>query len=1616
MRVWVFALLSLVLFVPLAFLIHENTEDPFAEINAVLSEIINYDDYEPSGIIEQLIPFSYFDVPEQEYTSVDQYFNNMSDSGAEPDNYVNVDELFNETGDTGNQTNTSEFIDVDDYLNLAYMDEVLFKIINYDDDQYDLGIEFEYMEVEEPAQFLVVLDRPPDNYYNDTCAPCSIEFVCSAISDVGLESISLYIINDSEQFFVINKTTVSGKNASASWNVEMPAGNYSWNCLAVDVNGNSTWGEKRGIIINSSFQNLTQNITANYTANETIIVLENVQPVSVLASTEPENEKINDKEHEKITFFDSFPLAVEVGSVLARDEEAKKEFDEAKNWKIEKTKVKKAEKIKEKIKIKLEDEHVEGIITDGEIRFRKIENGFAVNPITAKETLVFAKAHGTRLFKCKDWDFENEVCNGEWEFVQFLTLGKEYVVRIDENDPAFVERGPDIAYDSNGYDVTSNVSSSDDQYAQSSTSTYWVNATFSTGLSQSDAIDYAQVDCEIKRTGAGLTFDLYFDYFNYTDSTWYTVCQGLGLTPPATDSIYTCNVSDVARINKTNQTYRCRMATFLLGTWYVDMLTLSINAVPMRECGTISNSNAVYYLARNITNDSTCLTITGSNVTVDCQGNWIHGDGGAGDFGILINNGQNVTIRNCNISGFQVGIYPFFSTYSTANSPKIYNNILWNNSFGIYSVDGLGGIFENNTIYNNTYGMWGHEIDYASFIGNTFHSNQILCLALNYTWYTNLTNNVFMNSTNGSYYEFQLLNDCRYLRIENTTILNTSAYFYQAASGGANDFLNLTFGYNRTVGLVNFLKISSANEIRADSLRSILLYPDFVAVNGSVPEFNTTSRLILSSPSCPPLILTKPGFPVTKEDVLANGTSYLGAVISCDAKSSEVEVYGFSGYTLSSTPPELDGIIAYRSNTGVYGVYSPKIRFWNSTGNGNWSNEIELQAVGSPIRYAIIKWSPISSKKVLITQSDDGYLDAFVCMENCTNPLSWQYTPDIGRVWTTAPATSSRRFDVEFETVSGDAIVVYGIVDAATNRDLAYKVLPANTTNFTGITEQYIDDTGHATDIQYTWIRMDRNPQKDELIVVGFDSSNNHINAWVWDGNKWGNQIEISGAATATGGYEALAVRYAADGSKGMAIGGDGTVGNVNTRYWNGAAWSATITFDITSGNQDVLWANLKADPASDDLQGVFVDSGSRLGTAYWNGSVWATTIAIDTGLDTGVARCVDFEWDYKGSQGYLVWDTDGAGTTLSYRLCTPQCAGATQTVSTFAGTGAWLTLYRQPDATKTVRDLGIRLNSNFDIGSFYINSSAPTIYNYGDAAITADTTVSTYEAYSVAFKQDRVPPSIVFTPPTPANDSTITVNYTLINTSITDNIGVAQALLEWNGTNESMNYTNSTNWYKNKTDLAVGTYTYKVWAADYSGNWNVSETRTLSYGSPPIVIVIAPLGEEYDQHSLVSISINATDPEGINSSIAEVTLPNGTMENITLGAGLESDNFNVNTMDTNWFIENVSIGPGQTCNADIDATIPDKLFISLSGDGSPQTDTLCSVISKKAIDGDFDINISFEILGSLEPDTAFNFQITEMPGSANATKMIFIAVSNWTGFGHLYEIYASDGTFSDYI
>jgi len=431
-----------------------------------------------------------------------------------------------------------------------------------------------------------------------------------------------------------------------------------------------------------------------------------------------------------------------------------------------------------------------------------------------------------------------------------------------------------------------------------------------------------------------------------------------------------------------------------------------------------------------------------------------------------------------------------------------------------------------------------------------------------------------------------------------------------------------------------------------------------------------------------------------------------------------------------------DAVVAYRSNTGS-GTNLPKLKFWNSSGNGSWGSEIELPNANSSIQLLMLRSYPALGKLVLVTESNDALLDAYVCTSNCTASASWVVTHDIANVSEAGTNPNERRFDVAFETSTGNALVVYAVSSTNTSRDLGYKILPAGTSNFSGITEQYINDATQSANIAYTWVSLDAKPTagSNEMALTGFDDSNNTINAWVWNGSSWGNQVTVSSSATATNSDEALAVRYAADGSKAMVIGGNGTAGNIDYVYWNGASWSAVGTFDITSNTNDVQWLRLKADPSSVGLQAVAVTSGTDLYTAYWNGASWNASNRLESALDSDTARPADFEWLSSGNTGRLTWDADAGGSTVNQMTCSPNCVnGSDTTISSYSGTGAWLSLYRNPTTTDNVQILALRMNSTPALGSFRFNGTNYT--NYGDANITANAATSTplREAYSLAF------------------------------------------------------------------------------------------------------------------------------------------------------------------------------------------------------------------------------------------------------------------------------------------
>ena len=203
--------------------------------------------------------------------------------------------------------------------------------------------------------------------------------------------------------------------------------------------------------------------------------------------------------------------------------------------------------------------------------------------------------------------------------------------------------------------------------------------------------------------------------------------------------------------------------------------------------------------------------------------------------------------------------------------------------------------------------------------------------------------------------------------------------------------------------------------------------------------------------------------------------------------------------------------IAYRSNTGSCAVNllnCPKYREWN-TFNLAWSSEVELPTAGSPVRFAWLEFSPVSTKRVIVTLSDDGFLDSYVCSSACRTPSSWTVTNDIVDLWATAPTGAQRPFDMEFEKTSGDLILVYDRVTASATEDLFYRIMTAAATSFGA--EGTIDDTTNTdtADEFHSFVRMASKSGADSIGMIAHSETDLDAIAWVWDGNAWGNQHEL---------------------------------------------------------------------------------------------------------------------------------------------------------------------------------------------------------------------------------------------------------------------------------------------------------------------------------------------------------------------------------------------------------------------------------------------------------------------------------------------------------------------------
>ncbi|MEM3641058.1 MAG: hypothetical protein QXH37_03960, partial [Candidatus Bathyarchaeia archaeon] len=340
-----------------------------------------------------------------------------------------------------------------------------------------------------------------------------------------------------------------------------------------------------------------------------------------------------------------------------------------------------------------------------------------------------------------------------------------------------------------------------------------------------------------------------------------------------------------------------------------------------------------------------------------------------------------------------------------------------------------------------------------------------------------------------------------------------------------------------------------------------------------------------------------------------------------------------------------NAFIAYRD----YTLNIPKARTWNGEA-ASWSTQIEMPNAGSPVRFARVAYSPLeqrSTEIIVVTLSDDGFLDAYV-----RNGTLLIVENDVARVWTTAPSAAQRPYDIAYETASGRALLVYDVAVADATKDLGYRIW---TPNVGWSSEYYIDFPGVASTnptISFVELASNPDPNSNQIAMVFLDQTNQDAFAAIWNGSAWTLMTTLTTTTGATSNTrESIGIAYSTYYKKILAVSGNGTDSLAWKWYVQGETdWRTGGPFDPDpdAGNH-VCFITLKPDPAAnathDYIMFAGVNSLNDLNAWAWNMAEenpgrYHVANEVDDGVDTSSQRCVDFEWEPTDNKGLIVWGT----------------------------------------------------------------------------------------------------------------------------------------------------------------------------------------------------------------------------------------------------------------------------------------------------------------------------------------------------------------------------------------
>ncbi len=169
----------------------------------------------------------------------------------------------------------------------------------------------------------------------------------------------------------------------------------------------------------------------------------------------------------------------------------------------------------------------------------------------------------------------------------------------------------------------------------------------------------------------------------------------------------------------------------------------SLTTILLGACGTLNRSLT---LSNNISATGNCFVIGVNNLTLDCANFAI--TGADANYGINATGRTNVTIQNCGVRRFAVGIF-----LASANNNNFTNNTITNNGEGFTLSSANNNTFSSNTISNNrVYGLLIGTSHNNTFSTNTLSNNTLAGIRITgaATHGNRIFANIITNHSNGT--------------------------------------------------------------------------------------------------------------------------------------------------------------------------------------------------------------------------------------------------------------------------------------------------------------------------------------------------------------------------------------------------------------------------------------------------------------------------------------------------------------------------------------------------------------------------------------------------------------------------------------------------------------------------------------------------------------------------------------------------------------------------------------------------------------------------------------------------------------------------------------------------